>query len=202
MLNNIHLKEPQRYRAILIDPLTSRDQFLESMLSDRGIVVINRFASLSEASLQTSVPDNDLVILNSAKIDEACLQAIGKFKATVRRPLLLITETDTSHLVWDAVTAGADHVLSIGVSVDRFGAAAQSAMAQFEKTEHFRDEAEKAVRALEDRKLIERAKGIIMEQRGVSEKDAFRDIQDQSMKRNTPMPDMARSIIEAKELLG
>lgn len=202
MLTNIHLKEPQRHRAILIDAITNRDQFLESMLSDRGIVVISKYGSLQEFETQAAPPECDLIILYTAQIDAALCEAVGNFKQKLRCPFLLITETDDAETVSEAVTAGADQVLSIGVSVDRFGCAALMAMAQFEKTEHYRNEAEKAVRALEDRKLIERAKGIIMEQRHVSEKEAFREIQNQSMKRNTPMPDMARSIIEAKELLG
>lgn len=199
---NIHLKEPQRYRAVLIDAVTERDQFLESMLADRGIVVISRFANLSELDLQRTVPECDLVILYESEITASLIETIGAFKLKVSRPLLLITETDRPDAIFETASAGADHVLCIGVSVDRIRCAAESALAQFEKIESYRNKAEKACQDLENRKLIERAKGIIMEQRNVSESEAFREIQEKSMTRNTPMPEMARSIIEAKELLG
>jgi response regulator NasT len=75
-------------------------------------------------------------------------------------------------------------------------------MATFARIQAAEDQASDLRRELEHRKLIERAKGILMTQRQITEQDAFREIQHRSMERNVPMPDVARSIIAAKELLG
>ena len=74
------------------------------------------------------------------------------------------------------------------------------AIARFRAFEKMRNERDEAVAALEDRKLIERAKGILVSHIGLSEAEAFKYLRDQAMSRNQTMPQIAAKIIHTKVL--
>lgn len=198
---DVRLKEPQRFRALLVDADEVRHRFLRSLLEDRGFLVIATCATVGEmkASPQGAA---DLLILYGATLDDSTLEQIRTARQKTNLPIMLISEGDAPVDVAVAIEAGVDSILPIGVTADRFRCAAHSAMAVFGRMQSAGQQIDLLRRELEHRKLIERAKGILMSQRRISEQDAFREIQQRSMERNIPMPDIARSIIAAKELLG
>jgi response regulator NasT len=199
---DVRLKEPQRFRALLVDADQGRHRFLRSLLEDRGFVVVDSFASVEEMIAGARAAAADLLILYAETIVPHTCEQIHNARAAQAQPILLISECDTPGDVAAAIAAGADAILPIGVTADRFGCAAHSAMASFARTQIADARIDKLQREIEHRKLIERAKGILMTQRRITEQDAFREIQHRSMQRNIPMPEVARSIIAAKELLG
>ena len=75
-------------------------------------------------------------------------------------------------------------------------------MAQFGETSRLLQERDRATTALAERKLIERAKGIIMKQRGLDEDAAYKFMRQAAMNKNLRLGQLAASIIEAEELLG
>ncbi len=198
----IRLKEPQRHRAFLVDPAEGRDQFLQSLIEDRGFIVVSRYPSLERLLDEEDKPEAGLVIIYAETIEEGLCEGLRALRACDPRPVLLISQQDDPEAIARTIDAGASAFLPIGISTDRFRSAAHSAMAVHSRIADARQEAERLKQQLEERKAVERAKGILMEQRGISERDAFREIQLSSMRRNIPMPEVARSIIEAKELLG
>lgn len=199
---DVRLKEPERHKAVLVDDVAGRERFLEALLLDRGILIVARYACLEELAGLRRPPECDLVIACVTPIDDTACRAIRRVTESLACALLVITETGNEAQIGSAIVAGADSVLPIGAGVDRLKCAAVIALASHERTSALRETARNAERRLEERKLIERAKGILMTQRGLAEPDAFRELQDTSMKRNQTLPDVARRIIEAKELLG
>jgi response regulator NasT len=199
---DLRLKEPQRFRASLVDRDRERHRFLRSLLDDRGFVVVDAFADVQEMLSADHAGATDLLILYTEKLAPETCEEIRAARAARPQPILLICEGDTPADVSAAIAAGADSILPIGVGADRFRCAAHGAMATFARAEVANTQIDKLQRELEHRKLIERAKGILMTQRSITEQDAFRELQRRSMTRNIPMPEVARSIIAAKELLG
>jgi response regulator NasT len=199
---DVRLKEPERHKALLVDAVAGRERFLETLLLDRGILIIGRYSALGELIGLRDLPACDLVIAYLTGIDEAACKAIRSVSERFNRALLVITETGDEAQVANAVVAGADSVLPIGAGVDRLKCATTLAIAGFERTAALRRTVHDAEQRLEERKLIERAKGILMTQRGIAETEAVRELQTTSMRQNKPLPDVARRIIEAKELLG
>jgi response regulator NasT len=199
---DVRLKEPQRFRALLVDADQGRHRFLRSLLEDRGFVVVNSVSQVGELASLAEAAAADLLILYVESLEPDACEQIRAARTVRPQPVLLISENDTPAAVAMAIEAGADAILPIGVTADRFRCAAHSAMATFARVQAAEGEAANLRRELEHRKLIERAKGILMTQRRISEQDAFREIQQKSMERNVPMPEVARSIISAKELLG
>lgn len=199
---DIRFKEPQRHRAVLIDGQAGRESFLECLLGDRGITVVARYAAAGEVAGLRQLPECDLIILCVRALSEQVGRALGQMSERFGRPVLVISETDAPGQVEAAVSAGASAVLCIGPSTDRLGSAVASAISIHDRLQGFERRAVDAERRLEDRKLVERAKSILMQQRGISEPDAFRQLQRTSMDRNETLAHVARSVIAAKELLG
>ena len=189
---DVRLKEPQRFRALLVDADRGRHRFLQSLLEDRGFVVVNSYSSVSEIGTGPDAGATDLLILYAMSLEPETCEEIRRVRALRPQPILLISESDTPTHVAQAIAAGADAILPIGVTADRFGCAAHSAMAAFGRVQAAEEQVGALRRELEHRKLIERAKGILMNQRQISEQEAFREIQQRSMERNIPMPDVAR----------
>jgi len=76
------------------------------------------------------------------------------------------------------------------------------ACARFEEFQRLRGELAQVRENLSERKLVERAKGILMQRRGLSEEDAYAALRGMAMDRKQRLADAARSVIEAAELLG
>lgn len=199
---DVRLKEPERHKAVLIDAIAAREQFLETLLLDRGILIVERYTALSELLALRSPPVSDLIILYLTKIDETVSKALRAVRERFECAILVVTENTDETQIENLIVSGADSVLPIGAGIDRMKCAVALARASFEQSQSLRNDVRCAHRQLEERKLIERAKGILMTQRGITEPDAFRKLQETSMKQNQALSDVARRVIEAKELLG
>jgi response regulator NasT len=198
----LRFKEPQRQKAILIDAQDNREQFLSSLLLDRGIVVVGRFGSLAEAAGLYQMPDCDLIVIYLHTISAIEFDRVHAVASKFARPVLAMSEDDDPQRIARLVEAGADHVLCIGTSSDRLRSAVAQTLAIHERTQILQDSLARAEQRLEERKLVERAKSILIQQRAISEPEAMRELQNKSMKRNEPIAQVARTIIAAKELLG
>lgn len=195
----IRFRDLSHRRAILIDGRPHRDSFLELMLSDRGIAVVATYDCCADFASLKSIPDADLLIVYVATA------ASGPLGSAVQRfagPVVAMVETDDPAAVQTLMDCGAHSVVCVGPSSDRFKVASVVAVSVWERLKAEQARADSAERALQERKLIERAKGILMQQRGLNEPDAQRELQNKSMQRNEPLVEVARGIIAAKELLG
>ncbi len=106
------------------------------------------------------------------------------------------------HLIERATAAGVFGYLIKPVSLESLQAQIQVAVTRFEEHERLRQEKDVLAQSLETRKLVEKAKGILMRRASLSEDEAHRRLQQESQKRRISLSDIARKIIESEELLG
>ncbi|MEO1703208.1 MAG: ANTAR domain-containing protein [Pseudomonadota bacterium] len=200
---NIRLKPSPSQRALLIDALPERAQLFESVMSDRGYPVTLKLASI-QAALKGAdgIDDVSIIVFYTTDLSEEDKQGIAQLSTAYPKPLLVITESADPTAVSDAIAAGASFCQPLGVSADRLQAGVMGAVEIHRRLGQVQSERDKALAALADRRLIDRAKSILMVTRNYTESDAFSHIQKLSMSRNEPIGDIAKSIIEAKELLG
>lgn len=195
-------KDPERLKAVLVDRRRDHDPFLEVLLFDKGLAIVERYTSFAEAAGQRHLPGCDLLVAVIPVEHETAISELAVLTGKHPVPVLAVSDSDDSAHLSALVEAGATSVLCIGVGTDRVVAAANAAIATFDRIAGLARRAEQAEQALEDRKRIERAKGILMRQRGISEPEAFRELQVTSMRRNESLRKVADTIIAAKELLG
>jgi two-component system, response regulator PdtaR len=118
-----------------------------------------------------------------------------------RRPVVVITGVDDPGLIDRAVASGVGAYLTKPVETRQLQAALELAAARHSELEALEAEVDRAQQALEDRKLVERAKGLLMSALGLSEQDAFRRLQMTARERNLRLVDVAERIVEQQSLL-
>jgi response regulator NasT len=120
----------------------------------------------------------------------------------LRRPVVVITGVDDPGLIDRAVASGVGAYLTKPVDTRQLQAALELAATRYSELEALEAEVDRAQQALEDRKLVERAKGLLMNALGLSEQDAFRRLQLTARERNMRLVDVAARIVEQQSLLA
>jgi response regulator NasT len=121
--------------------------------------------------------------------------------AGLRRPIVIVTGLDDADVIERSVANGAGAYLTKPVDTRELEAAVRLAAARHAELQALEDDAAQARRELEERKVIERAKGLLMSALRLSEADAFRRLQLTARERNLRLVDVARRIVEQERLL-
>jgi two-component system, response regulator PdtaR len=119
----------------------------------------------------------------------------------LRRPVVVITGVEDASLVERSIASGVGAYLTKPVDTRELQAALALSAARHLEFEQLEAEVDRAQQALEDRKLVERAKGLLMSALDLSEQDAFRRLQTTSRERNLKLAEVARRIVEQQSLL-
>lgn len=119
----------------------------------------------------------------------------------LRRPVVVVTGVDDPTLIERAIASGVSAYLTKPVDSRELEAALALASARHAEFEALEAEVDRAQQALEDRKLVERAKGLLMSALGLSEQEAFRRLQRTARERNLKLVQVAQQIIEQQSLL-
>jgi AmiR/NasT family two-component response regulator len=119
----------------------------------------------------------------------------------LRRPVVVVTGVEDPTLIERSIAIGVSAYLTKPVDSRELQAALELAAARHAEFEALEAEVERAQQALEDRKLVERAKGLLMSALNLSEQDAFRRLQLTARERNLRLVDVAARIVEQQRLL-
>jgi AmiR/NasT family two-component response regulator len=119
----------------------------------------------------------------------------------LRRPVVVITGIDDPSLIERSIASGVSAYLTKPVDARELQAALELAAARHAEFEALEAEVDRAQQALEDRKLVERAKGLLMSALNLSEQDAFRRLQLTARERNLRLVEVAARIVEQQSLL-
>jgi AmiR/NasT family two-component response regulator len=152
------------------------------------------------AMAKKSLPDLYLFDIEMPNLD-GLAAAVRLANEGLRRPVVVITGVDDPTLVERSIASGVSAYLTKPVDARELEAAitlAQLRQAEFEALEA---EVDRAQQALEDRKLVERAKGLLMSALQLSEQDAFRRLQKTARERNLRLAEVARRIVDQQSLL-
>jgi response regulator NasT len=152
------------------------------------------------ALARQSLPDLYLFDIEMPAVD-GLAAAAQLTREGLRRPVVVITGVEDPSLVDRSIATGVSAYLTKPVDDRELGAAIELARLRQAEFEALEAEVEKAQHALEDRKLVERAKGLLMSALEIPEDDAFRRLQKTARERNLRLADVARRIVENKSLL-
>jgi response regulator NasT len=120
----------------------------------------------------------------------------------LRRPVVVVTGVDDPSLIERSVATGVSAYLTKPIDTRALQAAIDLAAVRQAEFEQLEAEVERAQQALEDRKIVERAKGLLMSALDLSEQDAFRRLQLTARERNLRLADVAARIVEQQSLLA
>jgi two-component system, response regulator PdtaR len=152
------------------------------------------------ATAKESHPDLYLFDIEMPNLDG--LAAAGRLADEgFRRPVVVITGVDDPSLVERSIASGVSAYLTKPIDARELEAAIELAQLRQAEFEALEAEVDRAQQALEDRKLVERAKGLLMSALQLSEQEAFRRLQKTARERNLRLAEVARRIVEQQSLL-
>ena len=192
----------QSLKILIADDETLITMSLSTMLENMGHRMIARARTGLEAVEKAKELSPDLILMDIKMEDMDGLEASRQILAQQPVPIIILTAYSQMDLIEKADEVGVSGYLVKPVSENDLLPAitlARSRFKQFRTLEHELGDLKEALKA---RKLIEQAKGILMEKEGIQEAEAFRRIQQQSRNQNIPMAKLAEAIITASKLLS
>ncbi|WP_299368672.1 ANTAR domain-containing protein [uncultured Tateyamaria sp.] len=192
----------QNLRILVVEPNPERVREIVDALSEAGWSDVKALAQIS--ALDRTVKDfaPDIVLIDLANPDRDTLEHISYATETTKRAVALFVDQTDDDLTQAALNAGVSAYVVDGLKMERIKAVLQTAIARFKIMRQMQSELDAAKQALEDRKTIDRAKGILMRQRGMSEDDAYNLLRKTAMGQNKKVIDVAQALVTAAELLS
>ncbi len=190
-----------RYRVLVADDERPVAAGLQAQLESIGHDVIAVVGDGQHAVdfCRRALPDVAVLDIEMPGLDG--ITAARQIAADPATPVVILSAHGSSHLLDQAVEEGVVSYLLKPVTTTSLDAALRVAVARAKDIRGLREEVDELETSLRSRKLIERAKGILMSRRKMTESEAFRLLQKQSQDRRLPMAKLAESIVEAEGLL-
>ncbi len=186
----------------VIDPSRARAAILEEGLRAAGIgrvVVIPDSADLME---RVAALRPDVVVIHLESPSRDILEQMSGVSRQVERPVAMFVDRSDSTMMQAAVDAGISAYVVDGLRAERIKSILDIAILRFNAFARLQRELTEARSELADRKLIERAKGILMTMKGLSEDEAYKQLRRKAMNEKRKIADIARAIVTTADLLG
>jgi two-component system, response regulator PdtaR len=188
-------------RVLIADDETLHNLALTSQLETLGHEVIATANNGREAVDLARQTQPDIAFLDIRMPQMSGPEAALEIAQDRPIPMIVLSAYSDSRTVEEAIKAPVFNYLVKPVDPDDLAPAIAVARARFDEWLDARRQRDMLELKLEERKIVERAKGLLMESRGLSERDAYRFLQKTSQDKNTPMVELAKKILLAAPLL-
>ena len=180
-------------RVLIVDPDEARAALVAQGLADVKPLDVLRMASFEEAEAAAFKPD--VIVIASESPDRDTLESLREANIHNPRPVVMFVDRSAPGLAEAAVTAGVAAYVVDGLSESRVRPVLEVAMSRFSLMQKLRTDLEKAHADLAARKDIDRAKGLLMKERGLDEDAAFRLLRKLAMDTGRPLGAVAADLI-------
>ena len=189
-------------RVLLVNDTDKPIGDLRQALEQAGYEVLEAPAGSSALlhAVETGQPDVVIVDVDSPSRDT--LEQLAMLHHHAPRPVVMFSGDGDDALIRAAVGAGVTAYVVDGLSPARLAPIVQVALARFEQESGLRRRLDEVQQALQDRKLIDRAKGVLIARRGMSEAEAYAALRQQAMRQGLKLAEVARRIVDMADLLG
>jgi response regulator NasT len=144
----------------------------------------------------------DMIIVDAESDARDVLEHIVIATRDERRPIVMFTESADTESMEAAMAAGVSAYIVAGLQGDRIKPVLQVALARFKREQKLLDELSDTKSKLAERKVIERAKGLLMERQRFTEDQAYQKLRTMAMSKNLKLSEVAQRILDVEDLLG
>jgi response regulator NasT len=186
---------------LVIDENRIRASIIEQGLREAGhenVTVIHEVQGVARI-IETTEPD--VIVIDLENPNRDMMEHLFQLTRTVARPIAMFVDRSDTASIEAAVEAGVSAYVVDGLKKERVKPILDMAVSRFNAFSKLRQELADAKSALEERKTIDRAKGILMKMRGLSEEDAFTLLRQTAMNEKKKMSEIAQSVVTAAGLL-
>lgn len=186
-------------KILLIDTDAERAAALENTLIEAGFAQILRIAGGNDLIAAVERMSPDLIIIDMALPDRDTLEDIRSLSANAPRPIVVFADQNDPDFVDEAIAAGVCSYNLSGVSAQEVKPIMASAIALFRRYRHVETELAAAKAQLEERRLLERAKAILMRDQKMTEPEAYRWLQRKAMNENRKLARVVAEFVKKEE---
>lgn len=188
-------------RVMIVDNELERTHPLKQSLLENGYEVIAHIKDTINLDDACRKLQPDVVIINTDSPSRDTLEHICVMTASDPRPIMMFTHDGDKEQIKLATQAGVCAYVVGSIPNERLQPVIDAAIARFDEFRHLRTALKEANEKLSDRKVVERAKGLLMKQRNMNEDDAYNMLRSMAMQKNMRIGQLAKQIIETAELL-
>jgi response regulator NasT len=189
-------------RVLLVNDTEKPIGELREALLAAGYEVLEEVASAGTLLKAVESQQPDVVIIDVDSPSRDTLEQLAVMHDHAPRPVVMFSADSDDQLIRSVVGVGVTAYVVDGLAPGRLSPIIQVALARFEQQSNMRRRLDEVQQQLGDRKLIDQAKGLLMEKRGMSENEAYAALRQQAMKQGLKLADVARRIIAMADLLG
>lgn len=187
-------------KILIIDDVRDRAAWLKASLelSEFDVVGVLAWEQVDERAIQAASADVIIVDANAPGRDT--LEQISLMSNTLEKPVVVLGAQKDQRSIQEAMRAGVSAYVAHTIQGEDLSGIIHVAAARFLEHKRLRDELKEAKSELVERKLVDRAKGILMSDHGYSEPEAYKRMRNLAMSKGKRMAEIAEAIIFAKEL--
>jgi response regulator NasT len=193
-------------RVLVVDESDERAALLREALTAAGHEVAASIASPLELLRAVETQRPDVIVIDTESPTRDVLEHVVIVSRSSPRPIVMFSSDAGGEAIRDAVRAGVSAYVVDGLDAGRVSSIVEVACARFEEYQRefqrLRVELAEANLKLSERKLVERAKGLLMRSRGLSEDEAYHALRKLAMARKQRLGETAQQLIDAADLLG
>lgn len=195
-------------RIVIVDENAVRAAILDEGLRaangavDTSSIEIHHIRDMANLLARIAAVDPDVILIDLENPSRDTLEQMFQVSRLARRPIAMFVDKSDTATVQAAIDAGVSAYVVDGLRKERVKSILDVTISRFHAFDRLQSELAQARSALEDRKLIDQAKAILMRQRGCSEDEAYVLLRRTAMNQNRKIAELARSLVAAAALLG
>ena len=200
--HNMPAMAGQTLHILIIDNNRLRASIIEEGLSDGGRVRVTVLDETAQLLRRIVEIDPDVIFIDLENPNRDVLEHMFEVSRAVKRPIAMFVDQSDQASIEAAIDAGVSAYVVDGLKKERVRPILDTAISRFNAFERLKRELEEAKTQLADRKVIERAKTLLMQTRGLAEPEAYALLRKTAMNQNRRIAEIAESLVLAARLLG
>jgi two-component system, response regulator / RNA-binding antiterminator len=188
-------------KIVLVDENPLRAAILTDGLREAGYTQVTRIEQQNNLLSRLYGLDPDVIVIDLENPSRDVLAQMFQVSRAVRRPIAMFVDQSDATAIEAAVDAGVSAYIVDGLKKERIKNILDLCISRFNAFSRLQDELDRTKSALNERKLIDRAKGILMKVRNIDEAEAYALLRKTAMNENKKIVDVAQSVVTASELL-
>lgn len=189
-------------RVLLVNDTSKQVGRLRTALVLAGCEVVEEVSSALMIPKKVAELGADVVIIDTESPSRDVLEQICVMGQDEPRPIVMVSEDKQPSAIKAAIKAGVSAYVVEDIDENRLSAVLEVAQARFEQDQALLQQIRQAELKLNERKVVERAKGILMQLRGMNESEAYHAMRKMAMDRNIRIIDVAQKLLAMNELLA
>lgn len=196
------MKKNEQIAILLIDDQKNRRSIINRALNDFGYLVTEKLDNCNDIINKVNQHKAEILVIGTDIPNSATLSQLALLKKEAPRPIIMFAEKHTPQAIETSIKAGVSAYIVDDIQPQRMKSIIDVAHARFKEYQSLQKELKQTKTQLENRKLLEKAKGLLMKQKNLDEDEAYNTLRKMAMDKGQTTATISRNLIDAWELLG